>query len=95
MFEYTVREYIESRTCLASKIDAIEALIDSMLLNAIDAIDTSGTASYSLDDGQMKISTQYRSIDEITVGIKGLEKIKQMYINRLNGNVTILRGKLN
>lgn len=91
----TTKEYIQSKTSLNAKIVAIEALIDQMLLSSIEAIDSSGTASYSMDDGQMKVTTQYRSIVEITAGVRALEKILQLYINRRNGSVTVLRGRLN
>ena len=89
-----VKEYIESKKTLDAKIKAIDLLIDQMLLSAIDAIDTSGTASYSMDDGQMKVMTQYRSVSEISKGIKALEQIKQMYVNNRNGHITVLRGRL-
>lgn len=98
----TVKEYIQSKSSLAAKIAAIEALIDKMLLDTIDTegtppdwIDNAGVASYTMDDGQMKVSTQYRSIDQVVNGIKALEKLLQMYINRSNGHVTVLRGRLN
>lgn len=94
MGECTTKEYIQSKASLTAKIIAIEALIDAMLLSSIEAIENSGTASYSMDDGQMKVMTQYRSMSEVTAGIKELEKIKQIYVNRRNGNVTILRGRL-
>jgi hypothetical protein len=93
--ECTVKEYIQSKASLDLKIAAITSLIDNMLLSAIDAIDTSGTASYSMDDGQMKVTTEYRSIEQITKGILALEKIQQVYINRRNGYVTVLRSRLN
>lgn len=95
MIIYTVSEYIQSKTDLNSKICAIEALIDQMLVNAVEAIGNSGTASYSMDDGQMKVTTNYRSVDEITSGVKNLEKIKQIYVNRRNGHTVVLRGRLN
>ena len=95
MIIYTVSEYIQSKSDLDSKICAIEALIDQMIVNAVEAIGNSGTASYSLDDGQMKVTTNYRSVDEITSGIKNLEKIKNIYVNRRNGSAVVLRGRLN
>lgn len=91
----SIKQYIESKCTLRERILAIEVLIDSMLLNTVDAIGDSGTASYSLDDGQMKVMTQYRSTSDITKGIKALESLKQIYVNRLNGNITVLRGRLN
>jgi len=92
---YTLSEYITSRASNKAKIEAIELLIDSMYDKMIDAIDDSGTASYTLDDGQMKISTEFRSLDQIIKGILALETQLQMYINRYNGRTTILRGRLN
>ena len=92
---YSVSEYIQSCSTLKSKIAAIDNLIDAMIINAAEAIDNSGTASYSMDDGQMKVTTNYRSVEEISLGIKHLEKIKQLYVNRLNGSITVLRGRLN
>lgn len=93
--EYTVKEYIESKPSLLAKINAIQALIDAMLINAIDAIDNSGTASYSMDDGQMKVNTFYRSVEEIQMGIWKLEKLLNLYKSRYNGSMTVLRGRLN
>lgn len=93
--ECTVKEYIQSKTTLLEKINAIEALIDSMILNTAEAIDNSGVASYSMDSGQMKVTTNYRSVEEVNRGIKALEQTLQMYINRYNGRVLVLRGRLN
>lgn len=93
--ECTVKEYIQSKTTLLDKINAIESLIDSMILNTAEAIDNSGVASYSMDSGQMKVTTNYRSVEEVNRGIKALEQTLQMYINRYNGRVLVLRGRLN
>lgn len=95
MIVYTVKEYIQTKDSIAAKITAIELLIDAMLLNTIDAIEDSGTASYTMDDGQMKVTTDFRSIKEITDGVIRLEKLLHMYTNRYNGHLTVLRGRLN
>lgn len=93
--ECTIKEYIQSKSSTLDKIKAIEALIDSMIVNTAEAIDNSGVASYSMDSGQMKVTTTYRSVSEVQKGIKALEQTLQMYINRYNGRVTVLRGRLN
>lgn len=90
-----IKEYIQSRSSLDAKIAAIEALIDAMLLNTIDTIDDSGTMAYTMDDGQMKVTTQYRSTTDITNGIRSLERLKNVYVSRRDGSITILRGRLN
>jgi len=91
----TIREYIQSNSDLDSKIAAIDRLIDAMILNTIDTIEDSGTMAFTMDDGQMKVSTQFRSASDISNGIASLEKIKHMYVNRRNGHRTVLRGGLN
>lgn len=95
MIYCTTKEYIQSKESLDAKITAIEALIDAMLLNAVDTVDDSGTMSYSMDDGQMKVTTQYRSAEDITKGILSLEKLLHIYINRRDGHISVLRGRLN
>ena len=92
--EITVKEYIATKPSVLAKIKAIEALIDAMLVNAIDSIDSSGTASYSMDDGQMKVTTNYRSVEEIQMGIWKLQKLLNLYKSRYNGSLTVLRGRL-
>ena len=92
---YTLKEYISSRESLDAKIIAIESLIDAMLVSSIEAVDNSGTASYSMNDGQMQVSTQFRSSIDVTNGIRKLEQLKNLYIGRRDGNITVLRGRLN
>jgi hypothetical protein len=94
MVEYTVKEYIQSKDCLDARILAVENLIDAMLLTSIESVDNSGTMSYTLDDGQMKVTTQYRSMKEVTDGLVGLERILHGWINRRDGSITVLRGRL-
>lgn len=98
----TPREYIASKTSLEAKIVAIDKLIDAMILDTIDAemnppdwVSNAGTASYMMDDGQMRVNTVYRSVDAIVIGIKALERLKQIYVNRFNGPLTVTRGRLN
>lgn len=88
-------EYIESKCTLLERIKAIDSLIDSLLLVTVDNISNSGTASLSMDDGQMKVNTTFRSVDEVSAGIFELEKIKQLYVNRYNGRGIVMRGRAN
>ncbi|PXX26293.1 hypothetical protein C7967_11555 [Thalassospira sp. 11-3] len=85
--------YIESKPTLLAKIQAIEALIDSMFLRMAEVAGGLGSTvdEYSMDDGQMKVRTSYRNVDDVSQGIKALEALKQQYINRYNGRVVNLR----
>ena len=95
MSTITVQSYLEDVECLEEKIAKIDALIDAMLDQSLAMVGKSGTFSYSMDDGQIKVATQYRSMDEVMKGVDALEKIRQRYINRINGPITVLRSKLN
>lgn len=94
--EFTsITTYLESQDSVKGKINAINALIDAMIISmaehAIGAGSTIG--EYALDDGQVKVKTVYRSITEVSNGIETLEKMKQLYINRFNGRKIILRDE--
>ena len=89
---YTISQYIESKSNLADKIQAIEALIGAMELKLLDAIGTSDLDEYQMDDGQMKVRTKYRSIADVNKGIEALEIQKQRYINRYNGRRVVFRS---
>lgn len=94
-FYPSISLYLVSRESVVARIAAIDALIDVMLLTMADHAAGAGAtiSEYQLDDGQVKIRTGYRSIQEVESGIAALEKMKQMYINRHNGRVTILRDE--
>lgn len=95
MADYTIKTYLQSASSLQDKIKAINALIDAIDDAALENIGDSGTASYRLDDGQMNINTEFRSIEDIQKGILLLEQRKQRYINRLCGRTVVFRGKSN
>jgi len=90
---YSISGYISSKKGLREKISAINELIDAMILRTTEAIDDIGASvdEYSMDDGQMKVRTKFRNIDDVTMGINALEKIKQRYVNQLNGRVIALK----
>lgn len=88
----TISEYVQSATDLVGKIAKINSLIEALELSLIDAVGSGNYSEYQMDDGQMKVRTSYRSPSDVTAGINELEKLKQRYINRLNGRRTVLRS---
>lgn len=88
----TISQYVESKCDLLTKIAAIDALIAAMELKLLDATGSAEYDEYSMDDGQMKVRTKYRSIADVSAGIKSLEQIKQRYVNRHNGRAMVFRG---
>ena len=85
--------YIASRTSLQAKIAAIDVIIENniMLMGSQTLAQAGGTNMYELDDGQVRIKVIYRSVNDILATNAGLEKMQQMYINRLNGRRVVLR----
>lgn len=89
----TISEYLSSKEKLKDRIAAIDVLIDKAILSLAETLDGVGAniSTYELDDGQVKIKTGYRSIDEVEAGIKSLERMKNLYINKLYGRSVQLR----
>jgi hypothetical protein len=79
--------YVETQPTLILKIQALEKIIDALLIMAIKAATSDNIKEYSLNDGQTIIKTVYKGVDGIMDSIGDLERVKTMYINRLNGRV--------
>jgi hypothetical protein len=77
--------YISSATTLRAKITRIDAIITALEDAALKGAATGNLTEYSLDDGQTKIKTAYRSMDDVEKSITAFERIKERYINKLNG----------
>lgn len=87
----TASSYIGTCTTINAKIAAIEAIQTALLTQALIAIEQNGTISqYSLNDGQVIISTTYRSPEQIKKDYMAYEQIKNMFIMQKMGRVTRL-----
>lgn len=87
--------YIEKATSLQDKITRIDAVISALLTTATKAAANDHLTEYMLDDGQTKIQTTYRGTDEIFKSIQAFEKLKNIYVNQLNGRVFRLTDSKN
>lgn len=83
MTEY---QYIIDSTSLKERYDRINNIINQLELQQISLISNSGIVSYSLDDGQTKIQTSYRSADQIAEAIRQYEKIKNRIADQITGS---------
>lgn len=95
MVEYTSEGiYLDSCTTNQAKVVAIDAIINSLMASAASNAGNAGISEYWLDDGQTKIKKVYRSSSSIFDAIKDFERLKQMYVNRINGRmVRLVDGK--
>lgn len=77
--------YIDGATSLCDKITRIDAIIDALMTTALKSAADDNISEYWLDDGQSKIKTVYKGTDKVFESIRSFEKIKQIYVNQLNG----------
>lgn len=82
--------YIDTATSLKEKIIKIDAVISALTDAALKAASNEDISEYSLDNGQTKIKTIYKSSASAFKAIEAFERIKQMYVNRLNGRIVRL-----
>lgn len=87
--------YLDTISDLQAKIAAINVIINNniSLIGQQILNQAGGTAIYEMDDGQVRIKVNYRSLKEITDTNTALEKMLAIYTARLNGRGTVLRDK--
>lgn len=88
----TIPQFVECKSRLIGKVATYDMLIEKMELSLLEATMSGHIAEYELDDGQMKCRTRYRSLTDMNNALNGLIKMRQYYINKQNGRVTVLRG---
>lgn len=81
----TEYEYIIDSTSLKQRYDRICAIITALENQQLSMVGNSDVLSYSLDDGQTRISTTYRSADQIAKAIEKYEQIKERLANQITG----------
>lgn len=87
--------YIASKSSIREKITAIDNIINLLLAEAANSAGTESVSEYSLDDGQSKIRTLYRGSAGVMAAIASFERLKNYYVNQLNGRVVRLSDKTN
>lgn len=83
--------YIEGATTLESRLLRITQIIEALELRAVESVANEDVEEYSIDDGQVKIKTSYRGLENISKAIQAYEIIKQRILNKLNGRSMVLR----
>lgn len=88
----TEKLYIESSTTLETKLERYNQIIDALELQMLNVgAGNSDVQNYSIDDGQVKISTQYRDVVSIANAIDRFTMLRNKILNKLNGRSVALR----
>ena len=82
--------YVTSATTSREKLARVNAIITALEDVALKAAANGDISQYSLDDGQVKIMTTYRTAEDVSKSIQAFEVIKQRYINQINGRMVRL-----
>lgn len=75
--------YIQSFSTLKAKIDAIIAIQDALLNQALVNIETNASenlSQYSLNDGQTVISATYKTSDQVMKDYRSYEALKEQLL---------------
>jgi hypothetical protein len=89
--EYTEVLYIQSVTDLQTRYTRLGQIITALETQMLLAATDTNIEEYSLDDGQVKIKTLYRSPDSIAKAINAFEVLQQKTFNKLNGRAMVCR----
>lgn len=91
----TIEKYVECRSKIIGKVATYDLLIEGLEQSILSATLSGQYAEYEMDDGQMKVRSRFRSIDQMIAGMQGLRKIRQDYINQYNGRgIRLVGGSL-
>lgn len=97
--EYTsIDHFVDDKSKLIGKIATYDILIDAMEKSILSGlINDKGDAGghvmeYEMDDSMMRIRTRFRSVTDLTNAMTGLIRLRQYYVNKANGRITVLRG---
>ncbi len=82
--------YVTSATTAREQLTRLDAVINALMATMLTAATTENLTEYTLDDGQTKIHCSYNGVAAIEKSIMSLERLKQIYINRLNGRMARL-----
>lgn len=86
--------YIQSVPKARQRLARLEAVIDALEASLLKGAGKANFSEYWMDDGQTKIKTVYRNANDVIAAIENIEKLRQIYINRINGRrIRLVPGK--
>jgi len=88
----TISHYFEEKCKLLDKVAVYDLLISGLESTMMKSIESGHLVQYELDDGQMKVRSNFRKLEDLVSSMEGLQRLRQNYINRYNSRVTRLSG---
>jgi len=91
----SIPDYIFGQPCINVQLARIEAIINELYKSLLKAAMNEDISEYSLDDGQTKIRTVYKSSESITKSIEAMKRLKADLINDRDGRVVRMMDSKN
>ena len=85
-------QYLIDSTGLKERYDRICQIITALETQQLSAVSNSDVEEYTLDDGQTKIKTVYRSPDKLAKAIEDYTRIKNKILQELTGTAVVRLG---
>jgi uncharacterized protein YejL (UPF0352 family) len=79
-------DYLATTSSYQDKIVKIDKVIAALFVTLEKAATNEDISSYSLDDGQTKVMTQYKSASQVSASIEAMEKLRAYYNSKISGN---------
>lgn len=80
-----------SDASLKLKIAEVDALINELMIAAMKSVQSGNHAEYELDTGQTRTKVRYTSVASVATAIEDYEKLRQLYVNKLNRTTGMTR----
>jgi hypothetical protein len=77
---------------MVARINRLTTIITNLENCVINAASNADVQNYTFNDGQSTITTNYRSIKEISDAMQMFDIIRQRLINKCEGRATVLRS---
>lgn len=89
-------DYYRTGDTIKEKIKKIDEILDAMLESGLEAALKADVEEYQLNDGQTIIKAIHRNPDQLFNAITSLNKIRNMYSQKVDGHVTrVIDSKVN
>lgn len=88
----TIPQFVECQSKLIGKVATYDIIIEKFEQALLEGAASGHLLQWELDDGQMKVRSQYRNVNDMTEAMNGLIKLRQYYVNKANGRLMRLVG---
>lgn len=86
-FNKSAIEKPDTGTTAQAKIVKIDAIINTLLDAQLEFAADPNKQEYGYEDGQTRVKMVYRDLNAVIAAIEGWERLKGLYINRINGRM--------